>query len=140
MNGLRFRLLLVSRRETGLLLPSELGTRLLLESELGAEFFLLNNSWTGLLLVSGLETGLLLASGLGTRCPGRGRIRSGGSYFANFERGVFFLSVKTIDLDGGLTTMIKTEGGGQGETIVSEVDINGVTAKPWQTHDDGVLA
>jgi len=51
------------------------------------------------------------------------------SYFVNFEREIFFLLIKIIDLDENLTTMIKTKEERQDENIVFKIDINDVTTK-----------
>ncbi len=83
------------------------------------------------LLVSELKTELLLSSEL------RARLKR--SYFVNFEREIFFLLIKIINLDEKLTTMIKTEEERQDENIVFKIDINNVTTKSWQIHDDEIL-
>jgi len=57
------------------------------------------------------------------------RARLKKSYFVNFEREIFFLLIKIIDLDENLTTMIKTEEERQDENIVFKIDINDVTTK-----------
>jgi len=46
------------------------------------------------------------------------RARLKRSYFVNFEREIFFLLIKIINLDESLTTMIKTEEERQSENIV----------------------
>jgi hypothetical protein len=51
------------------------------------------------------------------------------SYFVNFEREIFFLLIKIIDLDEKLITMIKTEKERQDENIVFKIDINDVMMK-----------
>jgi len=51
------------------------------------------------------------------------------SYFVNFEREIFFLLIKIIDLDEDLITMIKTEEERQDENIVFKIDINDVMTK-----------
>jgi hypothetical protein len=56
-------------------------------------------------------------------------MRSSESYFINFEREVFFLLSKIINLDEELTIMIKTEEREQDETIVFKVDINDMMTK-----------
>ncbi len=97
---LRTELLLVSELKTELLLSSKWETRLLLASKLNAELLFVSDSWTELLLVSEL----------------RARLKR--SYFVNFEREIFFLLIKIINLDESLTTMIKTEEERQSENIV----------------------
>jgi len=100
---------------------SKLKTELLLSSEWEIE----------LLLASKLKTGLLLSSEWETRLKK--------SYFVNFEREIFFLLIKIIDLDEKWVTMIKTEEERQDENIVLKININDVMMKLWQTHDDEIL-
>jgi len=57
------------------------------------------------------------------------RARLKKSYFVNFEREIFFLLIKIIDLDESLTTMIKTEKERQDENIVFKININDVMTK-----------
>ncbi len=57
------------------------------------------------------------------------RARLKESYFVNFEREIFFLLIKIINLDERLTTMIKTEEEKQDENIVFKIDINDVMMK-----------
>jgi len=57
------------------------------------------------------------------------RARLKKSYFVNFEREIFFLLIKIIDLNKNLTTMIKTKEERQDENIVFKIDINDVTTK-----------
>jgi len=114
-------LLLVSELKTELLLSSKWETKLLLASELNAELLLVSDSWTELLLVSEL----------------RARLKK--SYFVNFEREIFFLLIKIINLDEKWATMIKTEEERQDKNIVFKININDVMMKSWQTHDDEIL-
>jgi len=72
-----------------------------------------SNSWTELLLVSEL----------------RARLRE--SYFVNFEREIFFLLIKIIDLDKKWVIMIKIKEEKQDENIMLKIDINDVTMKSW---------
>ncbi len=73
----------------------------------------MSNSWTELLLVSEL----------------RARLRE--SYFVNFEREIFFLLIKIIDLDKKWVIMIKIKEEKQDENIMLKIDINDVTMKSW---------
>ncbi len=60
------------------------------------------------------------------------------SYFVNFKREIFFLLIKIIDLDEKWAIMIKTEEK-KNKNIVLKIDINDVTMKSWQTHDNEIL-
>ena len=73
----------------------------------------MNDSWTELLFVSEL----------------RARLKE--SYFVNFEREIFFLLIKLIDLDERWATMIKTEKVRLDENIMFKININDVIIKSW---------
>ncbi len=49
----------------------------------------------------------------------------------NFEREIFFLLIKIINLDEKWATIIKTEEERQDENIMFKIDINDVIMKSW---------
>ena len=67
------------------------------------------------------------------------RMRLRESYFVNFEREIFFLLIRIINLDEKWAIIIKTKEERQDENIVFKIDINDVMTKSWQTHDDEIL-
>ncbi len=59
------------------------------------------------------------------------RVRLKESYFVNFEREIFFLLIKIIDLDEEWAIMIKTEEKKQDKNIVLKINMNDVMMKSW---------
>ncbi len=59
------------------------------------------------------------------------RVRLKESYFVNFEREIFFLLIKIIDLDEEWAIMIKTKEKKQDKNIVLKINMNDVMMKLW---------